>query len=104
MEADPTPPVLILPRAAGGGAGAVVVPAVVVAEAALPPAVEVIEPLVAPIESPQVETLSVETPPIRHAVLTVHEPVVTAQTFEPEPIAASAASGARGGARRCPSW
>jgi monofunctional biosynthetic peptidoglycan transglycosylase len=87
VEADPTPPVLILPRAAGGGAGAVVVPAVVVAEAALSPAVEVIEPLVAPIESPQVETLSVETPPIRHAVLTVHERVVTAQTFEPMLIA-----------------
>ena len=88
VQADPSPPVLILPRAAGGGAGAVVVPAVVVAEAALPPAAEAIEPVVVPIERPRVEMRSVETPPIRHAVLTVHEPVVRAQTFEPEPVAA----------------
>jgi monofunctional biosynthetic peptidoglycan transglycosylase len=87
VQADPGPPVLILPRAAGGGAGAVVVPAVVFAEAALPLAAEAIDPVVAPIERRQVYTPSVETPPVRHAVLTMHEPVVRAQTIEPEQVA-----------------
>jgi monofunctional biosynthetic peptidoglycan transglycosylase len=93
VQADAGPPVLILPRAAGGGAGAVVVPAVVFAEAALPPATEaagepVAQPMDAPpVEAPRLEAPSIEPTPVRHAVLTVHEPVVEPPT--PEPVAAA---------------
>jgi monofunctional biosynthetic peptidoglycan transglycosylase len=93
VQADPGPPVLILPRAAGGGAGAVVVPAVMFAEAALPPAPETAAEPVAPpmdaplVEAPRLEAPSIEATPVRHAVLTVHEPVIEPPT--PEPVAAT---------------